>query len=1095
MLNKPTKDFMSFMIKHSTRFLKPLVLISLVFLFTDLAAQVSGNTTVAVGEITTYEFYSDDEGFNPNWDVTYPQGTKVATYNNSSWWYVDIRWDYPGPATVYVYNSGVLRGSLNVVVSGCPTPQSPGVTLSVSSNQCGDKTVSYVGGPDNGITWYWQYGQLGVETFNSSNTIVLNQSRPVYLRARNDFGCWSDASQSPTANVNVFPIPNIYPVTGGGSYCTGNSNVTISLSGYQAGIFYQLKNGAANVQAPDSTNPITWNNVAAGTGNYSIVASYNGGVCPTNMGNTVSVTENAIPALFQVTGGGAYCAGSAGKTIFVSGSQSNFTYTLINTSTNQNVATFAGNDHSFSWPGITVASGTQNNFIVQAKNNANNTCASYMGSVDITLNLLPAVKNVGGGGTGCANSMYNIYITLDASQPGINYQLYTTTFGVQADVPLGILAGNSNGSGLSWQASAGAGYYIVKATNSTTNCSVDMLGYATVSQSADPLSFALTGGGSYCSNNITGVGIKLAGSVTGTTYTLLRDGVPYPNQAGSTNPRAGNGSELNWTAVTAQGSTGGSSSIFSVLAANNSFPYCSITIFGSPAITVSVIGSPVNYGMSGSTYCSPGEAGATVVLSNSQTGVNYQLMQGSSPVGPANPGATNSSVQWPGTTAGTYSVVATTAVGNCTITMSQTALVNTTQGSVGGTLTLPVSEGYGSVATVGYLLVGKIGLLQQWERNTGSGWVATTAAALENITISAQYRVGVKNSFCPVAYSTVVPVTVYPVPVITYSGPNYIGYPAGSTTLVGSSGYYEYIWFNKDQQVASTQSLTVNSAGFYSLKVRATATAPYYETRAQVYTPMGLSNMNYHSVTNIVKNGKKDADNLNLAISDFAMATEYQDGLGRTTQSVLTGQSPLQKDIVAPVVYDAQGRVSKSYLPYVSTASDGGKKANDITSGTGYAGSEQYLFYQNTSKVAPSTAPYTSTLYEPGPLGRVTEQGATGADWQPGGNHTLKKRYEVNAANEICLFAYNANTGLVSLATGDPGFYGAGQLMVSKTTDENGNEVIEYVDKIGHTVCKKVQYDVVNSVKQYTNTYYLYDDSGNLVVVLPPEAVKGFTGN
>ena len=36
--------------------------------------------------------------------------------------------------------------------------------------------------------------------------------------------------------------------------------------------------------------------------------------------------------------------------------------------------------------------------------------------------------------------------------------------------------------------------------------------------------------------------------------------------------------------------------------------------------------------------------------------------------------------------------------------------------------------------------------------------------------------------------------------------------------------------------------------------------------------------------------------------------------------------------------------------------------------------------------------------------------------------------------------------------------------------------VIEYKDKLGHTICKKVQYGTNAGVKQYASTYCVYDD-------------------
>jgi len=56
--------------------------------------------------------------------------------------------------------------------------------------------------------------------------------------------------------------------------------------------------------------------------------------------------------------------------------------------------------------------------------------------------------------------------------------------------------------------------------------------------------------------------------------------------------------------------------------------------------------------------------------------------------------------------------------------------------------------------------------------------------------------------------------------------------------------------------------------------------------------------------------------------------------------------------------------------------------------------------------------------------------------------------------------------------------------------DEHNNEVIEYVDKQGKTLCKKVQYDTNGATKLYAETYYLYDNLDNLVLVLQPEGTR-----
>src|SRR5690606_15797661 len=62
------------------------------------------------------------------------------------------------------------------------------------------------------------------------------------------------------------------------------------------------------------------------------------------------------------------------------------------------------------------------------------------------------------------------------------------------------------------------------------------------------------------------------------------------------------------------------------------------------------------------------------------------------------------------------------------------------------------------------------------------------------------------------------------------------------------------------------------------------------------------------------------------------------------------------------------------------------------------------------------------------------------------------------------------------------------------TKDEEGNEVREYTNKIGQVILKKVQAVDTSTIdislsnrNHWAQTYYVYDDLGNLRYVLPPE--------
>ena len=226
-------------------------------------------------------------------------------------------------------------------------------------------------------------------------------------------------------------------------------------------------------------------------------------------------------------------------------------------------------------------------------------------------------------------------------------------------------------------------------------------------------------------------------------------------------------------------------------------------------------------------------------------------------------------------------------------------------------------------------------------------------------------------------------------------------------------------------------------------------------------------------------------------VNEVNQTVQYFDDLGRPTETINTMASPGHNDVVLPRRYDLYGREVRKFLPFTAGGTPGEYKIafgeNNV-----YSQGAQYLFYQNTDKVAHDLVPYSDVVFENSPMGRVLKQGAPGALFNafPIGtdDHSVEYAYLTNGYHTVLRLDYSAATN--SLIFSGPTYYDEHQLVVKKITDEHGFETIEYADKKqGHIVCRKVEYGKDgNSNRLYAETYYIYDDLGNLMVVLPPEA-------
>ncbi|SHI90655.1 DUF6443 domain-containing protein, partial [Aquimarina spongiae] len=231
---------------------------------------------------------------------------------------------------------------------------------------------------------------------------------------------------------------------------------------------------------------------------------------------------------------------------------------------------------------------------------------------------------------------------------------------------------------------------------------------------------------------------------------------------------------------------------------------------------------------------------------------------------------------------------------------------------------------------------------------------------------------------------------------------------------------------------------------------------------------------------------------------DVIETVTYFDGLGRPKQQTAIKGSPTQKDIITHMEYDEVGRQAKEYLPFAK-ANQGSYTAVNITTDI-----NQYYLDTYTADFAGITNPtqvnaYSETIFEDSPLNRALEQGAPGKDWKVDPNsdtdHTIKFDWRHNTANEVVRFDVDfTNNDTEAPVLSQNGYYAANELYVSITKDENWTQADgdnhttrEYKDKQGRVVLKRTFASTSSATAEAHDTYYVYDDFGNLSYVLPPK--------
>jgi len=545
--------------------------------------------------------------------------------------YSYINYDFAGSPRPYGLKSDIGAFEYEGDTTALVTPVIQYVTGGGAFCAGGSGVLVGLGGSQTSVKY-----QLVINGTNSGSAVVgtgsalnfgLQTIDGTYTVVASDTISSLSGIMSGSAVVTVNPLPTSFVVTGGGAFCSGGVGVIIGLSSSQPLVNYQLVLNGANIgnTVPGTGSPITFGN-QTGVGTYSVIGTDATTACSNVMSGNATVTLSAVPsAPAAISGTNSACVGS---TILLTDSTPGGVWS------SSDISVASVNSGGLA---TGISSGSASIFYTVSNSGGCNNSVS----TTVNINALPVIFTVTGGGVFCTGGS-GVPIGINGSQTGVNYQLKL------AGVNTGTAVAGT-GAPISFGIKTVAGVYTVVATNTTTTCSVTMSGSATITVSAMPSAPAsISGTKTVCVGSTT----NLIDSTIGGVWSSLTPAVATVTSTGAVTGVSAGTVTIRYTVTNAGG--------------------CS----NSTSTSVTVNALPTQYTVTGGgSYC-VGGTGVSVGLSNSQSGVKYQLLVGGVNTGSAVSG-TGASISFGlQKSAGTYTILGTNTNTTCSIVMNGSVTVS-----------------------------------------------------------------------------------------------------------------------------------------------------------------------------------------------------------------------------------------------------------------------------------------------------------------------------------------------------------------------------------------------------------------------------------
>lgn len=202
--------------------------------------------------------------------------------------------------------------------------------------------------------------------------------------------------------------------------------------------------------------------------------------------------------------------------------------------------------------------------------------------------------------------------------------------------------------------------------------------------------------------------------------------------------------------------------------------------------------------------------------------------------------------------------------------------------------------------------------------------------------------------------------------------------------------------------------------------------------------------------------------------------TAYKDGSGRTLMNITRNNSG--NDVITPV----DGRLSKTrqrILSYPSSTQSYFKN-NVYTEQKNYYLNQADYSQENTTAYSASISSSDQGL----PTRKVYSPGKAFVGQQRGTTQT------VNINN-------NSEVPNISPSSDISNYYVKGRVWVKKYEGQHGQTTVEYLNKDNVLIGKKVYAGAGSSTTGWLETYYTYNDFGQVSRIIPPKAAELLSGN